>query len=101
MPGFVVNHVGRALIPEGLRLLSEGVADFHVIDSVMKEVAGFRMGPFELVDLVGLDVAERVMESLYHQYFQEPRFRITPLVSRRVPSCRGGSVGAEIATGLL
>jgi 3-hydroxybutyryl-CoA dehydrogenase len=84
MPGFVVNHVGRALIPEGLRLLSEGAAEFHTIDTIMKEAAGFRMGPFELADLVGLDVAEMVMTSLYDQFQQEPRFRITPLVSRRV-----------------
>lgn len=84
MPGFVVNHAGRAFIPEGLRLLSEGIADAADIDRVMRDTAGFRMGPFELLDLVGLDVGQQVMESLYRQYQEEPRFRITPLVARKV-----------------
>ena len=84
MPGFIVNHAGRAFIPEGLRIVSEGVAEFHVVDRIMKDAAGFRMGPFELADLVGLDMGLLVMESLYNQYYQEPRFRITPLPSQRV-----------------
>ena len=84
MPGFIVNHAGRAFIPEGLRIVSEGVAEFHTVDRIMKDAAGFRMGPFELADLVGLDMGLMVMESLYNQYYQEPRFRITPLASQRV-----------------
>lgn len=84
MPGFIVNHAGRAYIPEGLRLLSEGIADHDQIDRVMRDVAGFRMGPFELLDLIGIDVGQKVMESLYHQYYEEPRFKITPLVARKV-----------------
>ncbi len=84
MPGFIVNHAGRAFIPESLRIISEGVTEFHQIDKIMKEVAGFRMGPFELTDLVGLDVGHAVMESIYHQFYEEPRFRITPLATQRV-----------------
>lgn len=84
MPGFIVNHGGRAFGPEGIRLASEGIADFHVIDNIMRDCAGFRMGPFELLDLIGLDVAQAVMESLYHQYYEEPRFRISPFISKRV-----------------
>lgn len=84
MPGFIVNHAGRAYIPEGLRLLSEGIASFHDIDRIMRDCAGFRMGPFELIDLVGLDVGQTVMESLYNQYYQEPRFKLTPVVAQRV-----------------
>ncbi|MGV3654785.1 MAG: 3-hydroxyacyl-CoA dehydrogenase [Noviherbaspirillum sp.] len=84
MPGFIVNHAGRAYIPEGLRLLSEGIAPFHDIDRIMRDCAGFRMGPFELIDLVGLDVGQTVMESLYNQYYQEPRFKLTPVVAQRV-----------------
>lgn len=83
-PGFLVNHAGRAFIPEGLRLLSEGIASHEQIDEAIKSIAGFKMGPFELLDLVGLDVGLKVMSSLYHQFLEEPRFRITPLVSRKV-----------------
>jgi 3-hydroxybutyryl-CoA dehydrogenase len=95
LPGFIVNHAGRAFIPEGLRLLSEGVADAAEIDRVMRDVAGFRMGPLELLDLVGLDVAQQVMESLYHQYYEEPRFRITPLVARKVAAGQLGRKRSE------
>lgn len=84
MPGFIVNHAGRAFGPEGLRILSEGTADAQTIDEVMRESAGFRMGPFQLFDLIGLDVSERVMRSIYDQFMQEPRFRPVALVAQRV-----------------
>ena len=83
MPGFIVNHAGRAYIPESLRIISEGVTDFHTLDRIMKDAAGFRMGPFELQDLVGLDISQMVMDSIYNQFYQEPRFRVTPLVTQR------------------
>ncbi len=95
-PGFIVNHAGRAFIPEGLRLLSEGVGDAADIDRVMRDCAGFRMGPLELLDLVGVDVGRMVMESLYHQYQEEPRFRITPLVARKVAA---GQLGRKSGQG--
>lgn len=95
-PGFVVNHAGRAFIPEGLRLLSEGIAGVATIDHIMRDCAGFRMGPLELLDLVGLDVGQMVMTSLYHQYQEEPRFRITPLVSRKVAA---GQLGRKSGQG--
>ena len=84
MPGFIVNHAGRAYGPEALRIASEGVADFATVDAIMKEAAGFRMGPFELFDLIGLDVSRRVMQSIYDQFHQEPRFRPVPMVAQRV-----------------
>src|SRR5262245_38340337 len=62
-PGFVVNHAGRAYGPEALRIVSQGIASPRDIDLLMKEAAGFRMGPFELLDLVGGDVAHAVMMS--------------------------------------
>lgn len=96
MPGFVVNHAGRAFIPEGLRILSENIADAHTIDNIMKGVAGFRMGPFELVDLIGLDVAQMVMESLYHQYYEEARFRLHPILGQRVAA---GLLGRKTGKG--
>ncbi len=74
-PGFLVNHAGRGLGSEGLRIESEKVASIYDIDDIMREAAGFRMGPFELFDLTGLDVSLPVMESIYNQYYQEPRFR--------------------------
>lgn len=83
-PGFIVNHAGRGFGTEALRLLGEGVAEYHKIDQILREAAGFRMGPFELLDLTGLDVSHPVIESIYHQYYQEPRFRPSPLTGQRL-----------------
>lgn len=83
-PGFLVNHAGRGLYTEGLRLLEEQVASVAEIDTVLREAAGFRMGPFELLDLTGLDVSSKVMRSIYEQFNQEPRFRPSALVPPRV-----------------
>jgi len=83
-PGFVVNHAGRAFVPEALRVLSEGVADFATIDRILVDAAGFRIGPFGLMDLVGLDVAHAVMKSMYQQYFEEPKYRPSFIAEPRV-----------------
>src|SRR3954451_15408968 len=83
-PGFIVNHAGRAFVPESLRVLSEGVADFATIDRILMDAAGFRIGPFGLMDLVGLDVAHAVMKSMYHQYFEEPKYRPSFIAEPRV-----------------
>jgi 3-hydroxybutyryl-CoA dehydrogenase len=83
-PGFIVNHAGRAFVPEALRVLSEGVADFATIDHILVDAAGFRLGPFGLMDLVGLDVAHAVMKSMYQQYFEEPKYRPSFLAEPRV-----------------
>ncbi len=95
-PGFLVNHAGRGYGTEALRVLSEGVAEFHVIDDVLRDAAGFRMGPFELFDLTGLDVSQPVMESIYHQFFEEPRFRPSPLLAQRR---LGGLLGRKSGQG--
>lgn len=79
MPGFIVNHAGRAMNTEGLKILGESVATPAQIDAVMRELAGFKLGPFELMDLTGLDVSQPVMESIYHQFYEEPRFRPSPI----------------------
>jgi 3-hydroxybutyryl-CoA dehydrogenase len=73
-PGFIVNRVARGFYLEALRLLGEGVAGVDEIDSVMKRHGGFRMGPFELMDLVGLDVNLAVSESVWDQIDRHPRF---------------------------
>jgi len=74
-PGFIVNHAGRGFGTEGMRILAEGICDVATLDAVLRDTAGFRLGPCELMDLTGLDVSHPVMESLYHQYYEEPRFR--------------------------
>ena len=83
-PGFLVNHAGRGLGTEGLRVLEEGIADVATIDRIMREGAGFRMGPFELFDLTGLDVSHPVMESIYNQFYQDPRYRPSHETRRRL-----------------
>ena len=83
-PGFVVNHAGRAFVPEALRILSEGIADFATIDRILVDAAGFRLGPFGLMDLVGLDVNVAVMKSMYDQYFQEPKYKPSFIAEPRV-----------------
>ncbi len=82
-PGFIVNHAGRAYGPEALRIVSEGIADFAAVDRIMTETAGFRMGPFELFDLTGLDVSYPAMESIYHQYYEDPRYRPVVIAAQR------------------
>src|SRR2546430_15115890 len=89
-PGFIVNHAGRGYGTEALRILGEGVAEFHGIDRILRDAAGFRLGPFELFDLTGLDVSHPVMESIYRQYYEEPRFRPSPLPAQRVAAAFSG-----------
>ena len=83
-PGFVVNHAGRAYGPEALRIVAEGIASPREVDLLMKEAAGFRMGPFELLDLVGGDVAHAVMVSIFEQYFNEPMYQPSAQMAVRV-----------------
>ena len=83
-PGFLVNHAGRGLYTEGLRIVEEQVAPPKVVDTILREAANFRMGPFELMDLTGLDVSGKVMESIYQQFLHEPRFRPSSLVPPRI-----------------
>ncbi len=83
-PGFLVNHAGRGLYTEGLRIVEEQVASPADVDDVLRDAMGFRMGPFELLDLTGLDVSAKVMSSIYEQFQHEPRFRPSSLVAPRV-----------------
>ncbi len=95
-PGFIVNHAGRGFGTEALRLLGESVGSPAAIDAVLRGQAGFRLGPFELFDLVGLDVSVPVMESIYRQYFDEPRFRPSPLAVQRL---HAGLLGRKSGVG--
>lgn len=73
-PGFIVNRVARPYYAEALRLLLEQAADPATIDAVLRDCGGFRMGPFELMDLIGHDVNFSVTNSVYNAYFGDPRF---------------------------
>jgi 3-hydroxybutyryl-CoA dehydrogenase len=83
-PGFLINHAGRGLYSEGFRIVEEQVADFAAVDRIMRDCCGFRMGPFELMDLTGLDVSGKVMQSIFEQFQQEPRYRPSSLVPARL-----------------
>jgi 3-hydroxybutyryl-CoA dehydrogenase len=95
-PGFIVNHAGRGFGTEALRLLGESVGSPAAIDEVLRGQGCFRLGPFELFDLVGLDVSVPVMESVYRQYFDEPRFRPSPLTVVRQ---KAGLLGRKSGSG--
>jgi 3-hydroxybutyryl-CoA dehydrogenase len=95
-PGFIVNHAGRGFGTEALRIVQEGVADFATIDRILRDQAGFKLGPFELMDLTGLDVSHPVMESIYSQYYDEPRYRPSALAAQRVA---GGVLGRKSGEG--
>lgn len=82
-PGFIVNRVARPYYGEALRILEEGIADVPTIDAAMKE-QGFRMGPFELMDLIGNDVNYAVTESVFHAFYQDPRYRPSLVQKRHV-----------------
>ena len=95
-PGFIVNHAGRGYGTEALRIAGEGIADFATIDRILKDQAGFKLGPFELMDLTALDVSHPVMESIYHQYYEEPRYRPSVITAQRLA---GGLLGKKTGEG--
>jgi 3-hydroxybutyryl-CoA dehydrogenase len=95
-PGFIVNHAGRGYGTEALRLVSEGVADFATVDRILKDQVGFRLGPFELLDLTAVDVSHPVMEAIYRQYFEEPRYRPNVITAQRMA---GGMFGRKSGEG--
>jgi 3-hydroxybutyryl-CoA dehydrogenase len=87
-PGFLINHAGRGYTTEALRAVQDGVTSFAEVDLIMREqvrftTGGFRLGPFELLDLTGLDVSQPVMESIYRQFYEEPRFRPSVIGAQR------------------
>ncbi len=95
-PGFIVNHAGRGYGTEALRIVSEGVTDFATVDRILKDQVGFKLGPFELFDLTALDVSHPVMESIYRQYYDEPRYRPSVITAQRLA---GGIVGKKVGEG--
>lgn len=95
-PGFIVNHAGRAYGTEALKALGEGVATVSDIDRILRDGAGFRMGPLELFDLTALDVSHPVMESIFNQFYQEDRYRPHPLTRQMLA---GKKVGRKVGEG--
>lgn len=83
-PGFLVNHAGRGLVTEALALLEEGVGEPADIDRIARDVLGLRMGPFELMDLTGLDVTAAVIDSIWEGFRHEDRLRPSYLTPNRV-----------------
>ena len=74
-PGFIVNRVARPFYGEALRIYEEGIADFATIDWAMKEIGGFKMGPFELMDYIGNDVNYTVTETVFTAFYFDPRYK--------------------------
>jgi 3-hydroxyacyl-CoA dehydrogenase len=89
-PGFLVNRCNRPFGLEALRLLQERIADIETIDRIVRVEGGFRMGPFELMDLVGIDTGFEISKSFYEQSFYEPRWRPSPITARYVAAGRYG-----------
>jgi 3-hydroxybutyryl-CoA dehydrogenase len=94
-PGFIVNRVARPYYLEGLRLYEEQVADFTAIDELM-EATGFKMGPFRLMDLIGVETNHEVTKSLYASFFHETRFRPSRVQQKKVDA---GNFGRKTGKG--
>jgi len=95
-PCFLVNQVGRGYSLEASHLVSEGIASFVEVDRVMRDVGGFRMGPFELMDLTALDVTQPASELLYNQFFHEARYRPSLVMRSRLDA---GILGRKVKRG--
>jgi 3-hydroxybutyryl-CoA dehydrogenase len=94
-PGFLVNRCNRPFGLEALKLLEERIAALEEIDRICRMAGGFRMGPFELMDLVGVDTGLDVSRSFYEQSFGEPRWRPSPITVRTVAAGRTGRKGGR------
>ena len=90
VPGFLVNRCNRPYSLESLKLVEERIAEPATIDRVMRLVGGFRMGPFELMDLIGIDTNHAVAVAFSRQSYGEPRYRPSPLTARMVAAGRLG-----------
>ncbi|MFF3257694.1 3-hydroxyacyl-CoA dehydrogenase [Streptomyces sp. NPDC002932] len=95
-PGFLINHAGRGLVTEALALLEENVSDPAGIDRIARDVLGLRMGPFELMDLTGLDVTAAVIDSIWEGFRHEDRLRPSYLTPNRVTA---GLLGRKTGRG--
>jgi 3-hydroxybutyryl-CoA dehydrogenase len=95
-PGFIVNRVARPYFGEALRCLDEGVADFALIDEILREGGGFKRGPFELMDLIGIDITYAVSKSIWEARFHDSRYRPHPIQKKMIEA---GHIGKKSRRG--
>lgn len=95
-PGFIVNRVARSFYGESLRIVDEGFASPGEVDEAMRQTGGFRMGPFELMDLIGNDINLKVTETVYEAFYQDPRYKPSFTQKRLV---QGGRLGRKSGRG--
>ena len=95
MPGFIVNRIARPFYGEALKIVGEGGASIPQVDAAIR-AAGFPMGPFELMDLIGIDINFAVTKSVFEAFFGEPRYRPHPIQQRMV---EGGTIGKKSGKG--
>lgn len=95
-PGFIVAQVARGYHLEAAHIAAEGAAPFEALDRILREGCGFKLGPFEQMDQQSLDTAQPAAERLYRQFFDEPRYRPTPLMRLRYDA---GLLGAAVGQG--
>jgi len=88
-PGFIVNRVARLFYAESLKIVEDGVSDYQTVDRLLKET-GFKMGPFQLMDLIGVDTNFAVTTSMYNAFHQEPKFRPSRLQQQKVDAGQHG-----------
>lgn len=82
IPGFIVNRIARPYYGEGLRIVEENIATVEQVDDAMKTIGNFKMGPFELMDLIGVDVNFSVTKTVYDEYFYDPKYKPSLLQQR-------------------
>ncbi|WP_426475178.1 3-hydroxyacyl-CoA dehydrogenase NAD-binding domain-containing protein [Chryseobacterium balustinum] len=82
IPGFIVNRIARPYYGEGLRIVEENIATVEQVDDAMKTIGNFKMGPFELMDLIGVDVNFSVTKTVYNEYFYDPKYKPSLLQQR-------------------
>jgi 3-hydroxybutyryl-CoA dehydrogenase len=95
-PAFIVNRVARAFYGEALKILGEGGIDVSAIDKIMKDESGFAMGPFELMDLIGIDVNYSVTKSVYEAFFYDQKYKPHPIQQKMVEA---GLLGRKTGQG--
>lgn len=89
-PGFIVNRIARPFYGEAFKIIGDNVTDVETTDKIMEEIGGFKMGPFRLLDMIGIDVNFEVTKSVYNAFFQDPKYRPHIIQQRMVEAGRHG-----------